>query len=282
MPPAQPSIFTLLDPAPRIRVVDIGANPIDGDPPYAALLRSGQADLVGFEPNRDAHAVLLRKKGPHETYLPLAISDGERHTLHHCQASGMTSLLEPNPDVLSLFHGFQEWSRVIRTEPVDTVRLDDVRETEGVDFIKIDIQGAELLALSNATARLAGALVVQSEVEFLKMYRDQPLFQDVAQFLAGHGFVLHKFEPLVSRVVKPMLLGGNIRAGFSQVLWTDAIFVRDPVRTDALDDGQLLRIAVILHEVYGSIDLALHYLLARDRLTGGDLGPRYLAAIAGR
>jgi len=159
MPPATPSIFPLLDSRPRIRVVDIGANPIDGDPPYAPLLRAGQADIVGFEPNRDALAALLQKKGPHETYLPHAIGDGKRHTLYHCQAPGMTSLLEPNAALLALFHGFPDWARVVRTEAVDTVRLDDVPETAGADLIKIDIQGAELMALGNAPERLAAALV---------------------------------------------------------------------------------------------------------------------------
>lgn len=282
MPPASPSIFTILDGLPAVKIVDIGANPIDGDPPYAALLRSGHAEVVGFEPNRAALDVLRQKQGPHETYLPHAIGDGRRHTLHLTQAPGMSSLLEPNPDLLTLFHGFPDWSRVVRTEPVDTVRLDDVPETAGVDMIKIDIQGAELMALSNATARLATTLVIQTEVEFVPMYRDQPLYGEVETFLRAHGYLLHRFEPLVSRVVKPMLLGGNIRAGFSQVLWTDAIFVRDPTRLDALDDGQLLRTAVLLHECYGSVDLALHFLLAHDRRTGRDFGPRYLKAITGR
>jgi len=282
MPPASPSIFTILDGLPAVKIVDIGANPIDGDPPYAALLRSGHAEVVGFEPNRAALDVLRQKKGPHETYLPHAIGDGKRHTLHLTQAPGMSSLLEPNPDLLTLFHGFPDWSRVVRTEPVDTVRLDDVPETAGVDLIKIDIQGAELMALSNATARLATTLVIQTEVEFVPMYRDQPLYGEVETFLRAHGYLLHRFEPLVSRVVKPMLLGGNIRAGFSQVLWTDAILVRDPTRLDALDDGQLLRTAVLLHECYGSVDLALHFLLAHDRRTGRDFGPRYLKAITGR
>ncbi len=282
MPPAPFSIFALDDALPAVKVVDIGANPIDGDPPYAPLLRAGQAEVVGFEPNRDALAVLQQRKGPRETYLPHAIGDGKRHTLHLTQAPGMSSLLEPNPDLLNLFHGFPDWSRVVRTEEVDTVRLDDVPETAGVDLIKIDIQGAELMALSNAPQRLATALVVQTEVEFVPMYRDQPLYGDIERLLHGHGFLLHKFEPLTSRVVKPMLLGGNIRAGFSQVLWTDAIFVRDPTRLDALDGGQLLRTAILLHECWGSVDLALHFLLAHDKRTGRGLGQRYFAKITGR
>lgn len=279
---APPSIFEILDVSCTIKIVDIGANPIDGEPPYAALLKSGRAELVGFEPNLQAHAALQEKKGPRETYLPVAIGDGGRHTLHHCHAPGMTSLLQPNPDVLALFHGFPDWGRVVRTEEVDTVRLDDVPETQSLDLLKIDIQGAELMAFENATRRLADTLVIQTEVEFLPMYRGQPLYAEIDLFLRRHGFMLHRFEPLVSRVVKPLVLGGDIRAGYSQLVWADAIFVRDLTRLDRLNDGQLLRMAVILHECYRANDLALHLLLAYDALAGTTYGPRYLQAVTGR
>ncbi|TAN55678.1 MAG: FkbM family methyltransferase, partial [Magnetospirillum sp.] len=214
----------------RIKVVDIGANPILGSPPYAPLMQCGDADVVGFEPNPEALDRLNRAKGPHETYLPHAVGDGRRHTLHICQEPGMTSLLAPNPDVLALFHGFPDWGRVVSTEGVETMRLDDIAETAGVEFIKIDIQGAELMALSNGLARLSDTLVIQTEVEFMPMYVGQPLFSEVESFLRGRGFMLHRFFPLVSRVVRPLLVNNDIRAGLSQLLWADAVFVRDITR----------------------------------------------------
>ena len=35
----------------RVRVVDIGANPIGGDAPYQALIDNDMCSLYGFEPN---------------------------------------------------------------------------------------------------------------------------------------------------------------------------------------------------------------------------------------
>ena len=51
-------VWELLSPAfgdaekdvPQIDVVDIGANPIDGDPPYRLLLDAGLCRVTGFEP----------------------------------------------------------------------------------------------------------------------------------------------------------------------------------------------------------------------------------------
>jgi FkbM family methyltransferase len=265
----------------RVKIVDIGANPLDGTPPYEVMLRSGDADIVGFEPNPQALAKLNAMKGPTETYLPYAIGDGGRHTLNFCQAPGMTSLLTPNPAVLNLFHGFPEWGKVTSTEELDTARLDDIEETAGVEMIKIDIQGGELMAFSNAKKRLKTTLVIQTEVEFLPLYVDQPLFSEVEMFLRKQGFMLHRFYPTVSRVVQPMLVENSIYSSLSQTVWADAVFVRDFTRLDRLSDLQLLKTGAILHDCYGSIDLVLHLLTEHDRRRGGTLGPDYLRRLTG-
>jgi FkbM family methyltransferase len=263
-----------------VQIVDIGANPIDGDAPYARLLAAGRARLVGFEPNPQALAELDRRRGPHERYFPHAVADGKPHTLHVCQAPGMTSLLEPNAELLAHFHGFPAWGTVTRTLPIETVRLDDVAEVEDLDYLKIDIQGGELLALSHATAKLRSCTVIQTEVEFLPMYRNQPLFAEIEQFLRGQGFVIHKFEQLTTRTLQPLLVDDSIYGGISQIFWADAVFVRDFSKLVLVPDDKLLRAALVLHDVYRSYDLAARFLLEHDRRHAGDLAPRYFAALA--
>lgn len=276
----QPSLLALTGvPSFRVKVVDIGANPIDGEPPYAPMLRAGEAEVVGFEPNPAALATLEARRGPLERYLPHAVGDGGRHVLHICQAPGMTSLLEPDPGVLDLFHGFADWGRVLARQEVETVRLDDVPEAAGADLLKLDIQGAELMVLRHATARLAEAAVLQVEVEFLPLYRGQPLFSEVELFLRGQGFRLHRFWPLVSRALRPVLVNGDPYAGLSQLVWADAIFIRDPARPDLHTDRQLLAGAAILHGCYGSSDAAFRLLAEHDRRHAGAFAARYLGGL---
>lgn len=263
----------------RVKIVDIGANPLDAVPQYDTLLRGGNADIIGFEPNTEALAKLNEMKGPNETYLPNAIGDGKRHTLNLCASSGMTSLLTPNTEVLNLFHGFPRWGHVVSKIEVDTTRLDDIPETEGIDFVKIDIQGAELMVFQNATQRLADALVIQTEVEFLPLYVDQPLFGDVDVFLRGQGYAFHRFFPTVSRTIVPMLVQQDIYAGLSQTVWADAVYVRDFTRLSRLSPRQLLAMAAILHDCYQSYDLVLHILLEYDRRTSEKMAPTYMAGL---
>jgi hypothetical protein len=61
------------------QILDIGANPIDGDPPYKNMLDLGLCQVTGFEPQKQALDELLQKKGPNEgshfEHLPVVRHD---------------------------------------------------------------------------------------------------------------------------------------------------------------------------------------------------------------
>lgn len=272
----RPSLASLMEIECPINVIDIGANPIDGDAPYKPLLDSGLAQVYGFEPNLDALARLNAIKGPNETYFPSAIYDGNQQELRVCQAQGMTSLLEPNTNLLNYLHGFPEWGKVEERLSIPTVRLDDINEITIVDYLKIDIQGAELEVFRNGVNRLKDCLVIHTEVEFLPMYEEQPLFSEVELYLRELGFVFHKFDPLVSRILQPMTLNNDIRGQLSQVTYADAVFIKDFTKFDQLSSKQLKKIALILNDMYESFDIVLRALMAYDTKTKSTFAEQYL------
>lgn len=265
----------------KIAAVDIGASAIDGDKPYSALLNRGELNVVGFEPSAEALAELNRAKGPQETYLPYALGDGGVHTLKLCKCLGMTSLLEPNPAIFPYFHGFAEWAEIVERIELKTVRLDDVVEIKALDYLKIDVQGAELMVFQNARRLLSECVVIQTEVEFLPLYKDQPLFSDVETFLRSQGFILHRFVPAPhTRMVSPLVMGGDILNGLSQVFDSDVVFIRDFTKPDLMTSSQMLKMAKVLHEIYGSYDVVLRLLLDHDGRFGTSYGPRYLSHLS--
>lgn len=73
------NLYEILQPSRLTEVVDIGANPIDGAPPYKPMLDAGLCRVTGFEPQESALGKLLRSKGANERYLPYAVGDGEVH-----------------------------------------------------------------------------------------------------------------------------------------------------------------------------------------------------------
>jgi len=150
-----------------------------------------------------------------------------------------------------------------------------------MDYLKIDVQGGELLVFQNATRLLEDCCVIHTEVEFLPMYVDQPLFSEVEIFLRQQGFMFHRFEPLASRVIQPLLLKDDIYHEFVQTFWADAVFVRDFTRLDNLTTNKLIKLACIMHDVYKSWDLVLRALMAHDDLSGTDYAKLYMQILVG-
>lgn len=250
-------LIDLLRPVRLTQVVDVGANPIDGDPPYKALLASGGCSVVGFEPQPEALQHLLRAKGPYEHYLPTALGDGLVHTLNICRAPGMTSLFSPDPSTLALFEVMKSAGDVVEQVSVATTRLDDVRDIQHLDFLKMDVQGAELMILQNGRKKLESAVVAQLEVSFVTLYRNQPAFGDVDLEMRAQGFIPHCFAALKKWPIAPCVVGGDPCRPLNQLLEADLVYVKDFSRPENFSDEQLKHLAIISHACYGSWDLAI-------------------------
>ncbi len=245
-----------------VRVVDVGSNPIDGAPPYLPLLQRRLCRVVGFEPQGAALTELNNRKSDLETYLPYAVGDGAEHTLHLCQAPGMTSVLEPDPARLALFPHFNAWGRVLSTEPVATRRLDAIEEIPAIDFLKIDIQGGELMAFRGGREKLAGAVAIQTEVSFIPLYHGQPSFAAIDAELRTLGFLPHSFPAINRRMILPLYNQNDLYAAMNQVLEADIVYVRDFLKMDTMTTPQLGKLALIAHFCYRSFDLCARCLHA--------------------
>jgi hypothetical protein len=167
----------------------------------------------------------------------------------------------------------------VQRTPCQTRRLDDIPEVTNIDLLKIDVQGGELGVIKGAERHLKNAVMVLTEVEFVEMYSGQPLFADIDAELRRQGFVIHMLGALQGRAFKPISVNGNPERGLNQLIWSDAVYVKDFMRFSELRPDQLLKLAVILHEILTSCDLAGLALQHYDAKTGGDLWSRYMKAL---
>jgi FkbM family methyltransferase len=245
-------------------VLDIGANLVDGDPPYQRMLDGGLCTVTGFEPQQRALAELEQRKGPMERYLPYVVGDGQTHRLKVTRAEGMTSLLTPDDNQLRLFTGFPEWGSVVEEIDVQTHRLDDL-DIDDFDLLKIDIQGAELMVFQHGRQRLRNAVAVQTEVSFVPLYRDQPTFGDVDRELRSQGFVPHSMPALKRWAIAPTMFGGDFRIPGNQLLEADFVYVRDLAYPESMSSEQLSHLAMIAFHIYGSVDLAVFCVIELQR-----------------
>jgi FkbM family methyltransferase len=284
MDPHTQILAQLLAPGRLTSIVDVGANPIDGDPPYKAMLAAGLCEITGFEPQAGALTRLEKSKGPRERYLPYALADGTERTLHVCNLEGMASLLVPDPAHLALFNLFPIWGTVKECIPVSTKKLDDIAEITQLDFLKMDVQGAEREVLAHGRAKLKHAVVVQTEVSFVPLYHGQPSFGDMDLALRELGFLPHCVTGTKIWPLSPMVVGNEPNRGIRQLLETDMVYVRDFSRTENMSVEQWKHLALIAHHCYGSYDLVLKAIVSLMELGAvpADANRRYLASLPAR
>ena len=78
-----------------------------------------------------------------------------------------------------------------KTITVPTQTLDTWAKTNNIDridFMWLDMQGYELPMLKSGTNVLATVKLIYTEVEFVKAYKDQPIYADVKAWLQTQGF----------------------------------------------------------------------------------------------
>lgn len=248
-------------------VVDIGANPLDGgDPPYKPLLDKYLCNVIGFEAQESILMALQKRNRPHETYLPHVVGDGEPATLYVCKAGGMSSILKPSIERLASFNDLTDLGEVLEEVPVQTVRLDDIAEIEHLDYLKIDIQGGEREVFSGGAAKLAGCVVIQTEVAFAQTYENQPTIGSIDIQLRMLGFVPHTLADLRMWPISPAVMGGNRRQACRQIVEADLVYVRDFTRAGTMTAEQWKMLALIAHHCYQSYDLALRAILMAHAL----------------
>lgn len=176
-----------------IFLVDIGARGgLDAD--LASIARAVVA--IGFEPHPDeANALTSSPPGDwlEQRILPWAIAGttGEG-TLHVPAGLEGASLLPHNDKIIQEF-GHEHLHRTLQQLLVRTIRLDDLAvsgELTKADYIKIDIEGAELDVLKAGGDLVRMSKVLKVECSFLEQRIGQPLAHEVTGYMATIGFEL--------------------------------------------------------------------------------------------
>ena len=201
---------------------DVGA--FDGGVTQLFLDWFPQADVHAFEPLDASYRKLCDRFSGISRVKPVrrAVSDtAGTAKFYATQSEQSNSLLKPLATGRDV-----DRSHALREElAVDTTTIDRYcgdNAIERIELLKLDIQGGELVALKGAEGLLSEGRIdiVLSEVEFVELYKGQPLFCDVAHFLARYGYRLYSLPKLV-----PDELG--------QLCWGDAIFCRGIILEDA-------------------------------------------------
>lgn len=220
-------------------IVSVGSRKLDLEDDFAQGawgVFAPNLAIYGFDADADACAtanaeLAARSINWTEQHIPVALGQTAGEVPLYVTANPMcSSLYPPNQAYLARFAGLQEMMSPDFTIELEVTTLDQACQDQGIeqiDFLKIDVQGADLQVLAGAPQQLAQhILAIRVEVEFSPLYENQPLFADVDTYLRQQGFTLFDLQGgYGSRANLP--IRSTLRAG--QLLWGDALYLRDLV-----------------------------------------------------
>lgn len=251
-------IFTIR-PSLSFSIFEIGSRPVEShaEPFHALVDFFPESRLYSFETDKDLCAKLNRNGKPNVKHFPVALGKTEADLPFYETVHPMCcSLYEPNEEFLKRYNGL-EVAMLKKTGCIHTTSLDAFAESEQItdaDFLKIDVQGAELDIFKGGEKILESCVFIVSEVEFVPLYIDQPLFGDVCSYLTTRNLMFHRFLGLWGRALRPITMNNDPYFP-SQHMWSDAVFIRNIVQLPKLPPDKLLKMGILTY-LYGSLDVA--------------------------
>jgi FkbM family methyltransferase len=149
------------------------------------------SSAILIEPQPALASELRQKYGNDKSVLifDTVLGDTRREVEFYRQAESATSsMLRIDENVLG-GHLDTSVAEVTRhtAVPLDELLLNDTRR---IDFLKIDVQGAELLVLKGATNVLQRTSYIWIEVSFKPLYEGSATFDEVYRYMNNSGFRL--------------------------------------------------------------------------------------------
>ena len=89
---------------------------------------------------------------------------------------------------------FIQFNRKIEIETITLKSFCEANTISAIDFIHMDVQGAEMLVLEGAGDFLSSIKAIWLEVSKIDFYKNQPLVDDIKKFMKENKFVLIKDE----------------------------------------------------------------------------------------
>jgi FkbM family methyltransferase len=194
-------------------VLDIGAN--IGQ--FAQFINKilPHARIHSFEPLQDQYRQLeqLRQMIPLLQCYPFAVgSENNEMEINANEFSASSSLL-PMTELHTSAFPFTKHTAAqkVQVRTLDSM-MTEIKPEKNI-MLKIDVQGFELEVLKGSGSLLHLVDVILVETSFQELYRGQPLFNDIYQFLLSKNFSYHgSFDQIFMRMN-------------GEVLQADAIFI---------------------------------------------------------
>ncbi|MES1936310.1 sulfotransferase [Salinisphaera hydrothermalis C27AD] len=220
----------------------------------ARLLDQGALELVVFDPASNAKNTLKPDAAVHY-YANNGLGDGQPRTLHACLDPAMSSVLDPLPAEQIEDDQQAQSNQVLTTLPFQTLALDDISGLPRLEWLVLDHLSNSADILEHGREVLKDTLLIQARVVFQPTHVRQPNLAELQHWASRNGFRLYRMHEPRHRGHMPDSVSEEQKQE-SELVSADALFLPDRSRIRALDENQRMKLAFLLHHIYGLKDAA--------------------------
>ncbi|ABE59338.1 O-linked N-acetylglucosamine transferase family protein [Chromohalobacter israelensis] len=241
----------------KLIAVDNGGQLLESDV-VRQLLQKEALELIAFDPSSQAPDTSLKQhKGVH--YYPNAtLGDGQPGQLHACLDPKLSASLAPLDDEYQP-EAIRKGSQVLTRLPLNTIALDSIQGLPAIDWLVLDGLNDASAILDNGTQALKDTLLLQVKVAFQPTHERQPNLAEIQHWASRNGFRLYRLHEPQHRSHLPEEVPEAQRQA-TELTSADALLLPSYARMEALSDNQRMRLAFLLHSIYGIKDITYNLL----------------------
>lgn len=237
------------------------------------LLKTKAFAVVAFDPRS---LIKHPEQYQNHDYIQLVphalLGDGKPSTLYACLDPEMSSTLKPLPED-QLPQDLHQGIQVLTELPINTIALNSIEGLENLDWLILDDLSDIPEILEHGTKALANTLVIEAKVAFQHTHFRQASLDEISHWASRNGFRFYHLGKMGHRTHLPSR--DNLKKRQSTELVTaEALFIPDQARLANLPAEQRIKLAFILHTIYGIRDFTYRILSSIDE----ELGETYLIA----
>jgi FkbM family methyltransferase len=207
--PVQKYLLDFFDPKDALKFFDIGS--CDGKDSIAYSMQFPNATIYAFEPVDSNYREILKNiktsgstkiiplnlaMGKQKGVLPLYLSSTDVNQLPSGTGSAQahefgnksSSLLEPL--LVKKYYPWLNFEKKIEVKVETIADFCESLQIEAIDFIHLDVQGAEQMVLEGAGDFIYKIKFIWLEVSKVSYYKSQPVASDIFKFMRSKGFML--------------------------------------------------------------------------------------------
>ena len=228
-----------------LTLLDIGSA---GDIEPRWLPIAEELNYIGVEPDERSSCLLSNSHNCKNYRIINSVIWNEKTQIFFnlCRKPQVSSVLEPNIEFLERFPEAKRFE-IVNTNTLESSTLDAELGDIEVDFVKLDIQGGELFALMGMQNHLSSCLGLEIEVEFSSIYKQQPLFGEIYNYLKHFGFEFIDFTNLCR-------WERNAHNSYGQCIFGDGLWMRSPEDVAKNYSNKFLEY-ILICSLYGRYDL---------------------------